>query len=68
MKEYVVLFWFEDQTMDPSIDNPFAFTCQAEDTAHAEEQCLNSYPGCVIAWVSMGMSVSETYDSYYEEM
>lgn len=30
------------------------FECQAEDSEHAEEQCLNAYPTCNVLWVNMG--------------
>jgi hypothetical protein len=33
---------------------PQAFWCSAEDTEHAEEQCLNAYPNCIISWVNPG--------------
>lgn len=32
------------------------FECMAENDDHAEEQCLNAYPGCHILWVNEGKS------------
>ena len=49
MKKYVVLYRIE-QWMAPC-DPPFGFVCQAEDTDHAEEQCLNAYSDADIVWV-----------------
>lgn len=31
-------------------DPPQAFLCQAEDIDHADEQCINAYPGCEVLW------------------
>jgi hypothetical protein len=30
------------------------FICQADDPGHAEEQCLNAYPGASVLWVNEG--------------
>lgn len=30
------------------------FQCQADDADHAEEQCINAYPGCAVLWVNEG--------------
>ena len=49
MQEYIVLYRRED-IMAPA-DAPFAFQCYAEDTEHAEEQCLNAEPAADIVWV-----------------
>ena len=52
MKNYVVLYRIE-KIMAPA-DAPFGFSCSADDTDHAEEQCLNAYPDCDIVWVWEG--------------
>ena len=63
MKTYIVLYRDEDQK---PLDKPLAFQCMAEDTDHAEEQCINAYPDCLIAWVYIGTDVMAAYDDYYE--
>jgi hypothetical protein len=49
MKNYVILYRIE--SIQSPLDAPFAFQAWAEDTEHAEEQCLNAYPGCDVVWV-----------------
>jgi hypothetical protein len=40
---------------DPHPANlPLFFPCQADDADHAEEQCLNAYPDCTVAWIYQG--------------
>jgi len=48
MTAYIVLYRIES-IMNP-LDEPFGFKCEADDSDHAEEQCLNAYPGCHIVW------------------
>lgn len=38
MKNYTVSYWWQGEN--------FAFSCQADDDAHAIEQCENAYEGC----------------------
>jgi hypothetical protein len=49
MRHMVVLYVREDEGVVPQ-----AFTCQADDPDHAEEQCLNAYPGVDVVWVHIG--------------
>jgi len=37
---------------EPGDDMDWTFECQAEDKAHAKEQCEDAYPGCVVLHVS----------------
>jgi hypothetical protein len=62
MNSYTVLYRIES-IMSP-LDIPFGFSCMAEDTDHAEEQCLNAYPDCDIMWVSMDMDYADTVNEY----
>jgi len=52
MKQYTVLYRIES-SMAP-LDAPFGFQCHADDADHAEEQCLNAYPGCDVVWIHEG--------------
>jgi hypothetical protein len=63
MTQYIVLYRRED-IMAPA-DPPFAFKCWAEDTEHAEEQCLNADPDCDIVWVVITNNVEEAYRDYW---
>jgi hypothetical protein len=49
MKTYIVLYRIES-IMSP-LDAPFGFKCSADDSDHAEEQCLNAYPDCNVSWI-----------------
>lgn len=62
MNDYVVLLWESDSL---PADPPIAFTCQADDTEHAEEQAENAYADCGIAWVYEGNNVGAAFDDYY---
>lgn len=62
LHDYVVLYRTEE-IMSP-LDAPFAFECQAEDKKHAEEQCLNAYPDCLIVWTTRGDDVQDALDEY----
>ena len=48
MNEYIVLY--RNSNCLPC-DPPFGFRCQAEDTDHAEEQCVDAEPDADIVWV-----------------
>lgn len=63
MQTYTVLYRIES-IMTPH-DVPFGFICQADDTDHAEEQCLNAYPDCDVVWVEITDSYAAALDSYY---
>lgn len=51
LDEYIVLYRTNGMTY---VEDPFGFQCAAEDTAHAEEQCLNAYPDAEVVWVHKG--------------
>ena len=53
MKNYVVLYR-DEKVMAPA-DPPFGFQCYADDADHAEEQCINAYPGVDVVWVWQGV-------------
>lgn len=46
-------------------DPPLAFDCMAESTEHAEEQCLDAYPGAEIMWVHFGDAPDKAYEEYW---
>ena len=48
MLTYIVLYKTPDCLL---LDPPLGFRCQADDTEHAEEQCMDAYPDCKILWV-----------------
>jgi hypothetical protein len=62
LKAYVVLYY---EPVSPPANPPLAFVCQAEDADHAEEQCMNAYPTCCVAWVVASCSVSAAYNDYW---
>ena len=64
MKNYIVLYRIES-IMCPA-DPPFGFQCWADDTDHAEEQCLNAYPDCSVVWVWQGEKFADALDDYYQ--
>ena len=41
MRTYIVYCEWEGELL--------GFECQADDSEHAEEQCINAYPGCEIS-------------------
>lgn len=49
MNTYTVFYVIEEEGLQWQF-----FRCQADDTDHAEEQCMNSYPTCSIIWVNEG--------------
>lgn len=63
MESYIVLFRVES-IMRP-LDTPFAFQCYAEDTEHAEEQCINAYLEADIVWVYKGDTEQDALDDYW---
>jgi hypothetical protein len=68
MKNYVVLYRIE--SIMCALDEPFGFQCHAEDSDHAEEQCLNAYPDCDVVWVwegAEGVGMQPALDDYYGE-
>ena len=66
MKNYIVLYRRSD--IQSPTDEPFGFQCWAEDTDHAEEQCLNADPDADIVWVwhgKEGVGMQAALDNYY---
>jgi len=66
LKNYVVLYRIES-IMTP-LDAPFGFQCYAEDSDHAEEQCLNAYGDCDVVWVQQsteGVGMTQALDEYW---
>lgn len=62
MQPYVVLY--RDQALLP-FDMPFAFMCQADDTDHAEEQCLDANPDAEIVWIVQTDNVDVALADYW---
>lgn len=62
MNTYTVLY--RDDSLEPA-DAPYAFVCQADDSDHAEEQCLNAYPDCEVVWVVQTGDVDAAYANYW---
>lgn len=68
MNAYVVLYRIES-IMAPT-DEPFGFECYADDTDHAEEQCVNAYPDADVVWVYEGIGsddYQDALDDYYQD-
>ena len=63
MKTYTVLYRIES-VMSP-IDAPFGFICDAENTDHAEEQCINAYPDCDVMWIAKGNSYNAALNIFW---
>lgn len=63
MNSYIVLYRIES-IMTP-LDSPFSFSCMADNTDHAEEQCINAYPDGDIVWVYAGNDTNDAYEDYY---
>jgi len=47
------------------LEPPFGFRCQAEDTDHAEEQCLDAEPDAELVWVVETDDYQEALEHYY---
>lgn len=62
MNRYVVLY--RDETLKPA-DAPYAFTCQAEDGDHAEEQLLDAEPAADVVWIVQTDNADEAYNDYW---
>jgi len=65
MQPFTVLYRIES-IMSP-MDAPFVFACIAEDTDHAEEQCLAAYPDCAVMWVIQTDSHVDALNLFYSE-
>lgn len=62
MKPYVVLYRRDDVMTEN--DNPFAFSCWADDVDHAEEQLLNADPDAIAVYTAQSDDVAITMDEY----
>jgi hypothetical protein len=65
MTDYIVLF--REAGDEHPANPPLMFHCQADAGDHAEEQCLDAYSGCTVAWVYAGNSWQQAFDDYYGE-
>lgn len=66
LSNYVVLYRIKSIMCE--LDEPFGFQCYAENTDHAEEQCLNAYPDSEIVWAWIGpegVGMRPALDDYY---
>ena len=54
LRTFTVIYTQPAYTNDDGLEFWQFFECQAEDTEHAEEQCLNAYPDCAVLWVNLG--------------
>jgi hypothetical protein len=65
MQTYIVLFRSESFS-SKVVEDPFGFCCEAEDTDHAEEQCVNAYPDANIVWIWEGGTLQGALDDFYQ--
>ena len=63
MQLYVVLY--RDEAIMTHADPPFAFSCWAEDSDHAEEQLLNAESDADVVWVVQTADVEDAYSDYW---
>lgn len=63
MKSYIVLYRIE--SLMCVTGSPFAFRCFADDSDHAEEQCVNAEPDADVVWVYEGDNPDDAYSDYY---
>lgn len=64
MNDYCVLYRIN--SVMALLDPPFGFICQAEDSDHAEEQCINAYPDCDVVWIEKTKSYQDAMEFYYD--
>ncbi len=62
LNEFVVLF--HDAGYDSFAILPEAFSCFAEDSDHADDQCCDAYEGCDVVHVYEGHDVNDAYADY----
>ena len=63
MKTFTVLYR-EHQTF---FEEPFAFVCEADNSDHAEEQCLDAEPDANILWIVETDDVETAKQNYYND-
>lgn len=61
LREFIVLY----REIDGDDDEPFGFSCLAEDSDHAEEQCLDAQEGIELVWSFEGNSLEAALESYH---
>jgi hypothetical protein len=68
MQSYIVLYYDGVPTAPGdspfSTERPFSFACIADDSEHAEEQCLNAEPEANIVWVLQTNDAHQAYEDY----
>jgi hypothetical protein len=64
MNGFTVLYREMDGT---GFETPSAFVCLADNSDHAEEQCLNAYPGCDVLSVEDTDDSNEAFERYFFE-
>lgn len=63
LQNFIVLY--RDRDAKNFLDEPLAFRCFAEDLDHAEEQCMDAYPNCIIGYCYLGNELETALDNYY---
>jgi hypothetical protein len=63
MNTYIVLY--RQESVRTAVDAPFGFRCSADDSDHAEEQCINAYPDAGVVWVWEGDDMQNALDDYW---
>jgi hypothetical protein len=61
LKPYIALYVEREYPLEV-----MGFVCQAEDTDHAEEQCLDAYPGADVVWVEEGVDMDKITQRYWD--
>ncbi len=64
MTNYILLY--REEGARNQLDAPLAFSCQADDLDHAEEQFLDANPGGYIVWSVETTDVEAAYTDFYE--
>lgn len=64
MIPHVVLYILISEGIVPQV-----FVCAADDSDHAEEQCLDAYPGADVVWIEPGgaADIQRIYENYLVE-
>lgn len=65
MKQFIVLYR-QEKIMAPA-DPPFGFACHADDSEHAEEQCLNAEPDADVVWIYEGTDMQRALKNYWTQ-
>lgn len=61
LRAFIVLY----REIDGDDDEPLGFSCLAEDSDHAEEQCLDAQEGIELVWSFEGNSLEAALESYH---